>query len=401
MMSTTGRFERSTCALGAVVIAASISGCGTTPPNTGRHDPTAPQAQALTVSAVTSSEVPATFEAGGVVRAQTTAALSARVLAPVVGVHVRTGDGVKRGATLVTLDSRELAAHAARGKASLLAAEQAARAAEAQIQAAEAGLRLARATHDRISRLHEQKSATTHERDQALEGLRAAEAQVSGAQAQRAAALAARDAALASAEASDVGLSYTTITAPFDGVVATRSVDPGAMAAPGMTLLVLEQRGAARLEATLDEARAGTVTMGQPVEVNINGTNSSWHSATVTELGRLDAASHSFLVKIDLPSTLSPRSGAFGRARFIGSPRRALTVPVSSVVRRGQLALVFVVGPNRLARLRPVSQGPAGGDRVEILAGLTERDWVVTAPPAELRDGTPITEASEPTGRRQ
>jgi multidrug efflux pump subunit AcrA (membrane-fusion protein) len=393
-------FHGRTLALGIVTtLAASIAGCGGSATPDAQEGAAAPQAQALAVSPVTAGDLPTTFEAGGVVRARTTAALAARVMAPVLNVHVRAGDAVKRGATLVTLDARELTAHAAQGTASSLAADESVRAADAQVQVAEAGLQLARATHERLRGLHEKQSATAHELDQAVAALRSAEAHLSSARAQRAAASAARDAARAGAEAAGIGLSYTTIVAPFDGVVATRSVDPGAMAVPGMPLLVLEQSGGRRLEATLDEARVSGVAVGQTVDVLLDGMTGGWLPATVAEVGRIDPASHSFLVKIDLPERAVHKTGAFGRTRISGPARRALTVPASSVIRRGQLAFVFVVGPERLARLRPVSPGLIAADRAEILAGLTEHDSVVTAPPADLRDGTPIAGASAAADR--
>jgi multidrug efflux pump subunit AcrA (membrane-fusion protein) len=382
----------------SVVAAAVATGiaCGPSGPPPTQEAAAERPAQALALATATTEDVSASFEAGGVVRARTTATVAARVMAPVVSVSAREGERVRRGATLVTLDARDLTAQAARARASLAAADQSVRAAEAQVTAAEAGLRLARSTHERIVGLHEKKSATSQELDQAVAGLRAAEAQVSGARAQVAAAAAARDAARAGLEAADVSLSYAVLTAPFDGVVATRTTDPGSLAVPGAPLLVLEQTDALRLEASLDEARAGAVTVGQEVDVRVDG-DDAWAPGRVSEVGRLDPSTHSLLVKIDLPSGAARRTGSFGRARFAARSRRALTVPATAVVRRGQLAFVFKVGPDRQARLRPVTPGPAAGDRMEILAGLSEGDAVVLAPAPTLEDGTPVTAASART----
>ncbi|MGE3512985.1 MAG: efflux RND transporter periplasmic adaptor subunit, partial [Vicinamibacterales bacterium] len=242
--------------------------------------------------------------------------------------------------------------------------------------------------------LFEKKSATAQERDQALAALRAADAQLTSARAQALSAGAARDAARAGAEAADIGLSYAVLTSPIDGVVAARHVDPGAMAIPGTPLLTLEEGGPLRLEARLDEARAGAVAPGDPAEVRIDGRQERWMSGTVAEVGRLDDTSHSFLVKIDLPAEAwggdMPRTGTFGRARFAGPTRRALTVPASSLIRRGQLAFVYIAGTDARARLRPIAPGPITGDRVEILAGLGAGEPVLVTPPPSLRDGAAI-----------
>jgi membrane fusion protein, multidrug efflux system len=110
----------------------------------------------------------------------------------------------------------------------------------------------------------------------------------------------------------------------------------------------------------------------------------------VSEIGRLDPASHSFLVKVDLPGNPPLRSGMFGRAAFDGPARRAIVVPASAVVRRGQLAFVFTLSDGR-ARLRAVSVGPVVASGVEIAAGVSSGEAVVTAPPDGLLDGTRVT----------
>ncbi len=386
MPLTPNRSHRQVAAV-AVATALLAAACG------GASEPREPgpgeaaPALAVTTDTATDTDLASTFEAGGVVRARMTATIAARVLAPVVEVSVRAGDRVRRGATLVTLDGREMRAHVARGRASLEAADAAASAAASHTAAADAGLRLARATYDRISGLHEKRSATSQELDQATAGLRAAEAQLAAARSQSLAANAARDAARAGADVTDIGLSYAVLTAPFDGIVAARSTDPGSLATPGAPLLVLEAAGPVRLEVTVDEARGGGLTIGQSVAVRIDGDGDTYLAGTIAEIGRVDPASHSFVVKIDLPDRPAGRTGVFGRARFPGPARRALTVAASSLVRRGQLAFVYVVDDEVRARLRPVTPGPAVGDRAEVLAGLSAGDVVVASPPAALRDG--------------
>ena len=94
----------------------------------------------------------------------------------------------------------------------------------------------------------------------------------------------------------------------------------------------------------------------------------------------VDADARAFLVKIALPDASDLRSGEFGKARFAGEPRRALTVPASAVVRRGQLTSVFVVDKG-VARVRLVNL-----DGSEALAGLAESELVIVSP-AGVTDG--------------
>jgi RND family efflux transporter MFP subunit len=349
----------------------------------------------VTTARAAMTQMPATFEGGGIVRAHLTAAIASRVMAPVVEVRVRPGDRVRRGTPLIILDAREMTANRDRAAAAAVAAQQSSIAADADVAAAEANLTLARATHRRIAELATKTSATPQELDQAVATLTAAEAQVRSAQARRAATNAARDAALATSNAADTGLTYSQLTAPFDAVVSERTVDPGAMATPGAPLLTLEDPASFRLDVRLDESRAAGVRVGQSVEISygdetVPSAAAGWTTGRVGEIARLDPASHSFVVKIDLPQAADVRSGSFGRARFTGTDRTVLTVPESSLVRRGQLTFVFAVDMNNVARLRAISPGFAAGGQIVALAGITDGDVVVVHPPPGLTDARPV-----------
>lgn len=369
-------------------VAAAVSpACAPTPRQAVEERP----AVAAATATADLTELTSPFEAGGVVRARATALVASRVMAPITAVHVRAGDRVRRGATLVTLDARDINANRARADASSLAAAETVRAAEGDVTAAESAVQLARLTRDRMASLQATRSATTQELDQAVAALETAEAQRASARARLAAATAARDAARAGADAATITTTYAVLAAPFDGIVTERNAEPGSMAAPGVPLLTVEDAAAYRLEVQIDEARASRIAPGQRVDVRLDtGDPAAWRDGRVAEIARVDPASHSFLVKIDLPGGGEARSGLFGRARFAGPPRRALTVPASALVKRGQLTFVFLADADRRARLRPVSIGAAPGDRAEILAGLRQGDTVVVNPPPALADGTPL-----------
>jgi RND family efflux transporter MFP subunit len=178
--------------------------------------------------------------------------------------------------------------------------------------------------------------------------------------------------------------SFTTIAAPFDGVITETMVEPGNTASPGMPLLRLEDTREFRLEVRVDESRVGRIRSGDCVPVFL-GTGTTPITGTVAEVSRaVDADARAFLVKIALPEARGLRSGEFGKARFVGAPRRALTIPSSAVVRRGQLTSVFVVDKG-VARMRLVNLSES-----EVLAGLTESDVVILSPPAGLTDGRRI-----------
>lgn len=355
----------------------------------------------VTAGSVEEIQWPSTFEAGGVVRAALTATISSRIIAPIVAVHVRAGDRIRQGQPLVALDARELRANADRAAAALAAARESSIAATANHTASEAALTLARASHSRVLTLHDTRSATPQELDDAVAALSGATARVAGARAQAAAAAAALEAAEAAAEAASVGLSYAVLTAPFDGVVSSRTVDPGALAMPGMELLAIESGGGYRLEVQVDESRRNLLSVGDAAEVRLDtlGQTPAWMRTSIAEIAGVDPRQHSFAVKLDLPATPGARSGVFGRARLFGPAERTLAAPFAALVRRGQLWFAFAIDRENVARLRMVAPGDVRGDRVEILSGLVAGDRVVVDPPPALQDGARVQPRTPPTAR--
>jgi RND family efflux transporter MFP subunit len=383
------------------VLALAAAACG------GGHEDAAPADRppiAVQTGKVVAGELPGGVEAGGVVRARTAALLVARIMAPVREVRVAPGDRVRAGQALVVLDGRDLAAGERQARTAGLAAEQGARAASAERDAAAAALQLARASHARVAALHEKKSATAQELDEATAALRAAEARNASAGARVDQAEAGLASARAGGDLAAVTASYAVITAPFDGVVTEKLVEPGNMASPGSPLIRLEDTRGFRLEVRVDESRAQSVAVGADLPVTIDGAGPGGTTVVtngrVAEVARaIDAGTRAFVVKIDVPDTTGLRSGMFGRARLPGPSRQGLAIPPAAVVRTGQVTAVYVVDQER-ARLRLVSLGEVTPAGVEVQAGLTAADVVVVAPPPDLRDGQRVSGGRTQGGAR-
>jgi len=376
--------------LGAAIAA---TACG----HTGPAAEKAAQPVDVEVDVASLEDVGRPFEVGGTVRARSTARLVSRIVAAVDAVLVEPGERIKAGQVLIRLDARDLQAGRAQAEAAAAAADQAIKAATSARQGADASLAMATATHKRVAELRAKNSATPHELDQAVNGLRAAESQATGSQVAIAQSEAAADAARASLRAATVALSWATITAPFDGIVTEKLVEPGNMASPGVPLLTVEDTSAFRLEVQLDESRAALLEPGRPVNVlldspgMISGPEGQPLAGRVSEIARaLDPGSHAFLVKIVLPDGAGVRSGMFGRARFEGPAHQALVVPAAAVIRRGQLTSVFVTDSGNRARLRLVNAAGTVDGLVEISAGLDAGETVVVSPPPTLQDGMPV-----------
>jgi RND family efflux transporter MFP subunit len=364
----------------------------------GRNDQ-APPGQtsvpiAVTVVPVTAVDTAERLETGGVVAAPQTASVSSRIVATIASVRVKAGDHVRAGDLLVTLDAPDVIERTRQVRASALAAEKSLAQARTEQSAAEAEHRLAAAWHTRIAALHARNSATDQERDEAEARLAAAAARVAGAQATVEMADANLVSARSAADVAAAGESYTTVRAPFDGLITERLTDPGNLAAPGDPLLRIESDGARQVVVRVDEARAAYVRPGDTVDVEMDGAGESAPGETlegvVTEVARaVGADQRAFTVKVTVPRTVTARSGTFARVIFRGAPRRALLVPTNAIHRYGQVSSVYVV-QDGVARLRLVQAGPSSAAGVEILAGLDAGESVVTLPVAGLADGARV-----------
>jgi HlyD family secretion protein len=372
----------------ALVLAMGGMACGSSTDHTQMPDSNPVD---VTVDRTALTSMPSMVEAGGVLVSRQTVVIASRVMALIARVTVQPGERVRRGQVLVELDASEAAAQATRARAGLEGARASARAAASHRDAADAAVTLARASHARIARLAADRSATAQELDEAIAALRQAEAQLATAQAQIDATARAIEAATAATRAADITQSWSVLTSPLDGIVAARNADPGSMASPGQPLLVLEASGAWQMDVRMDASRVSGLSVGQAAQVRVDGSAADgWVAGRVGEIARVDPASHSFMVSVDLEPNPAWRSGLFGRARFEGPGAERLTVPADAVVTRGQLTLVYVVGADDHARLRSVSLGETGQDRIEVLAGLAVGDRVVVRPAAGLTDGAKV-----------
>ena len=317
-------------------------------------------------------QVPVNLRSTGTVHARETAVVSAQVMGRIQQVMVREGDSVRAGQTLVVLDDAALRSQLEQAQAGVKAAQNAQ--AAAQTNAA-----LAASTLGRYKQLETEKSVSPQEMDEVSRRAEGAAANVDAMRAQT-------DAARAQESGARTMLGYTHLVAPFAGVVTARMADPGTMAAPGVPLLQIDQAGELQLQAAVDESVIGAVHKGMKVQVAIDsgastsGTGTNLEGRVAEIVPAADPTSHSFLVKIDLPSSSQTRAGMYGTAEFANGTRRAILIPQSAVVARGSLNCVYVLDGQGIALLRSITLGGALGNLVEVLSGVSAGEELVDAP---------------------
>jgi RND family efflux transporter MFP subunit len=285
----------------------------------------------------------------------------------IVEIRTHEGNRVQSGQVLATIDDAQPRSRVDQSTAALAAAEK-------EVSAADSDLALAQATLKRYQELYDKKSVSPQEFDEIKARYQSAEARRDMARAGKAQA----SAALTQAQTS---LSYTQIRAPFSGVVIEKKADAGTLASPGMPIFTLEDTRSFRLEVTVDESDIHLVHVGQGAPVTIDALkNNQLQGKIVQIVPAADAASRSFLVKVELPVDARLRSGLFGRAQFARSERSALLIPRASVVERGQLQGVYVLDATQIAGLRYITLGRSTGEQVEVFSGLQAGERLVAAP---------------------
>jgi RND family efflux transporter MFP subunit len=274
---------------------------------------------------------------------------------------------VQNGQVLATIDDAQPRSAADQATAALAVAEK-------EVSAADSDLVLAQTTLQRYQQLYDKKSVSPQEFDEIKARYQSEEARRDMTRAGQAQA----SAALTQAQNS---LSYTRIRAPFSGVVTEKKADAGTLASPGMPIFTIEDTRSFRLEVTVDESDIRLVHVGQVVPVTIDALGDIQLPGKIVQIvPAADTASHSFLVKVELPAETRLRSGFFGRARFPRGEGAALLIPRTSLVERGQLQGVYLLDANQIAGLRYVTLGRSTGDQVEVLSGLEAGEKLVAAP---------------------
>ena len=331
------------------------------------------------------------YRATGSLRGRNTAVITSKINGYVRSVPVRAGDAVTAGQTLAVLDSDALEANVRRARAGLRQSEESRDEAANGVDGAAAEARLADVNFARARNLLGERAMTRQEFDETATSHQRATAAREAAVARLHRAQAGIDSARAELAAAQAGLADARIVAPFAGRVIERHVDPGSLATPGQPLLVVDQRGPLRVEASVEESQAAHVRVGDAAGVTLEDVPRTIAGRVSEVVPAIDPASRAFVVKIDLPANVGGdlRPGMFARVAFRTGTTRALHVPATAVLPTGALDRVFVIEDGR-ARLRLVTVGERSGDDVEALSGLSPGDVVVTAPPPGLRDGQAV-----------
>jgi RND family efflux transporter MFP subunit len=308
--------------------------------------------------------------ASGQVEAAQTAGISTRVMGRINAIYVKEGDRVSKGQVLATISDEDIRAKRAQTGA--------------MIAEAEAAFATVQKDYDRFGQLYKEQSATARELDQVTLQYNAAKQRVEAARQMR--------------NEVNAMLSYTSLTAPFSGVVTRKMAEAGTLASPGMPILTIEQSGILQISASVAEADISLLKTGDPAEVEVKSSGVRFRGAISQLVPSSQFTGGQYMVKISIPETARKDlyAGMFVRVSFPVKQAlpvagaALLTIPVSAVVYRDELTGIYTVGQGNTALLRWIRLGRRVGDQVEVISGLgKEEDYILSAE-GKLYNGVPV-----------
>ena len=270
-------------------------------------------------------------------------------------IHYQEGQRVEKGQLLVTLDDSKLAASVAE---------------------AEANYRLSVVTHSRTEQLLKDRLISQQEFDQV------------------AATFGVNQAGL---DLKKRLLKDARVIAPFSGIVGARNISPGQVVNRSTTLAWLVDLDTVKVEVDIPEKFLSQVHIGQNLSFSVAPYPNEMFLGQVYFIAPLVSETlrtAPIKAKIPNPKHLL-RPGMFASLVLTLTVREsAIVIPEVAIIHNGDTAMVFVVGKDDAANLRPIVTGERLAGKVEIRKGLVEGEEVVVEGHQKVVPGSTIKRSS-------
>jgi HlyD family secretion protein len=357
---------------------------------------------AYTTAVVTRDDVVQSVKATGTLEAVTTVAVGSQVSGTIAALEADFNSQVRKGQVIARLEPSLFAAQVEQARATMTRLQ-------ADAERAHVALEDARVQQRRAETLSAQQLLPTSELEASRVATRQAEASVKSAQAQV-------TQARASLQQAQVNLSHTTITAPIDGTVISRSVDVGQTVAASMQAPVLftiaQDLRHMQVNASVDEADIGTIAAGQAVTFRVDAYPGQVFTGGVRQVRLapvVDQNVVSYVTVIDVPNPdLRLKPGMTATVAIeIARADDVLEVPsaalrfrpdqdarpsgaaASGAGRARGARRVWVLEPGGALKPVAVETGISDGTTTAIVGGaLAERDRVITGVTPTATAGT-------------
>lgn len=350
---------------------------------------------AVTALTVATGSVTAEVLGTGTLEARTSALVGPKLAGLIVNIAADQGDRVKAGDLLFQLEDSDTRQQVAMAEAEVAAATATLDRLRAAQQRAAAVLAQAKTNHARTMELGASNLVAQQELDRAVEALAIAEADVSIAGTAILEGNKRLTAAERFVEYQRARLDDTTVEAPFDALVVRRDRGPGDVVTAGSAVMQLVSTDEMWITAWVDETELARLAEGQPARVVFRSEPGVAYAGAVARVGRETDRETRELV-VDVRVAKLPATWAVGQRAeaYIEVARKdAVTVLPAALlqVRGNETGVMLDVGGT--ATWRAIEVGLRGRETVEVTAGLSPGDVVVTPADAgadSLREGRRI-----------
>ncbi len=317
--------------------------------NAGSAQPSGQELLPVQVVVLTASNLSDLIYATGTILADEQVDLSAEVSGRITSIRFSEGSAVRKGDLLATINDAELLA---------------------QQQKNSYTLKLAEEREARQKSLLAKEAVSQEVYDRALTELNTVQAEAALIQAQ---------------------LQKTRIVAPFDGTIGLRQVSEGAYVTPGQRIASLTRTVPVKLEFTVPERFAASVSRGEKVKFTVENIEKELEAVVYATEPRIDPVTRALTVRALYPNTrneLNP--GAYARVEFrLHHLSDAITVPAQAIIPELGGFKVFVYRAGK-AEARSVSIGIRTNEAVQIVDGLKAGDTVLMSGILQARSGMPV-----------
>jgi RND family efflux transporter MFP subunit len=210
----------------------------------------------------------------------------------------------------------------------------------------------------------------------------------------------------AAAQTASINLGYTRITAPFGGVVTSRSVDVGNLVTVGTAsatpLFTVTDQTKLRIYVRMPQVYLSGIKPGMTVEFSVPEYSGRTFIAQLTaSAGAVASASGTQLLQFQIDNsdgTLKPGDYAEMQFKFPAT-QGVIRVPATALMFRDQGMVVATVDDSNHVKIKPIDIRTDLGEEVEA-TGLSATDRVIDNPPDSLRAGDAVKPSPEPENRK-
>jgi RND family efflux transporter MFP subunit len=300
----------------------------------------------------------------GELRAAREATVRAELGGSMLQVNAEEGQNVRRGRLLARIEAASLA--------------DTKRSAESAVRSAEAQLAVAQREAQRTEQLVAAGALAQRDLETARSAVAAAEAQLADARARLVTA--------------NKQLGDTIVRAPFDGVVADRTVNLGDVVTAGTALFTIIDPSSMRLEASVPSEELAQLRVGAQVQFTVRGYAQPFEGRIDRISPQADPTTRQVPIFVSIPNTGGRLvAGLFAEGRVVTASAEGLVVPANAVnTSQGSPWVLRVAGGTTEKVPVKIGLRDEHTERVQLASGVNEGDTLLRGAAQGITPGTAV-----------